>query len=349
MSAYQAWLHGGISGYEFALWLAKNHRGLFDLKEWRKKTRNWSMPVQNGSLWYALPEGALVSLYEEKPKRLICDGRIEEDEWRPVQERFPSPMAIKLYLHWENSPVATPRPRPGIVLGEPASKNPTSRALFTFQRALWIAGQSKKPKLYGELGVAGSRREGWYRTWEMWGIDARHGFDLLEPTSDGDLAHCTGIEECDSSLTEKAQRLAAEFLGVAKWSDPRRGRLKKDDPFQWELGKVQFGSSSQEILCLVVSPDALNARGDSVVLQCIGHDPADDAPTEGEGVTTAVPLPPSFRFNGERWTIDLTLVRGVAFAWRYWRPLSPDHRIDLKDDYPDVHERVAQALEDLYA
>lgn len=344
-----------------------NYRGHFHLAERIAKLRNSTSPIQTGGLWFALPgayDDALVSLFdpEQMPERLVCHGRVQEGRWLPVQEHFPAPNPIKLYLRWNGNELLEPGlgSRPGIVLGEPFSNRPGSRALFSIKRALWAPGQSAPLFQYGSLGVLGpSHHEGWYRLWQVWGIDVDNEADkneLLMPAPDGDLGRCRTPKGLRAgSLTRKAQRLAAEMLGARPWtgfpSPPPPDPSNPEIPFQWELVKVRLGASKEWTPCLVVSPDVLNGRNDLVVLRCVPYDSADDEEEIDDTFSAIVPLPSSFQFREMPWSVALPLVRGIPFASEYWESfgISTKDRIDLRKLDKRAADRVYLNLRSLYA
>lgn len=343
-----------LTGFQWGLQVLKDHQHFFrTLDAYVASLIDTSTPVSSGQIWYAIPDGSYVMLVgKEHPddhKRDAiqqCVGVIEDGEWKPIPDRLPGPCPWEIHFVDEWPPHFDPEhKRPGLVLCEPRSRTATSTPLLRFQRALWVRVESKVLDQHGRLRVRGAnarspRKNGAFPFWTAWAISSEHKEDLLHPV--GALSSCTSVDHPYDPLHDVAAGLLAELLGVRKWSSDTRPprRAKKPIPRRGEIVLIRFDLGGSPTPCLVVSPDEFNrSYDDMVVLQCLPYKAGD----EHKGAI--VSLPSDFMLDNRRWTIDLTLVRGIAFAERYFDPCSPERR--YLDD--GTFAKVESRLKSLYA
>lgn len=340
--------------YEWGLKVLKEHQHLFSWLERKLAARrDTATTVRSGQIWFALPDGSFTVLLEkhrpEDPKRRAirqCFGIMGGDHWTPIKDRLPGPCAMELHLvdrkilHFDPE-----HARPGLVLCEPHSRGANSIPLLRFGRALWVRGASRPRNGHGQLRVQGAtsaspNRRGAFPFWAAWGISARSGEDLLRPV--GDLNQCMPVDQLHGDLHDAATSLMAELLGLREWSgDPSLPRTTdKPVPRRGEVVIVRFGPGGARAPCVVVSPSELQSSYDDVVaLRCIPYHVGD------EDVASLVPLSAPFRFDDQRWTVDLTLVRGIAFSDLFVETCTPD-RYDVE---PQTMELIDRRLGSLYA
>jgi hypothetical protein len=347
-----------VLDFSWALKLLASNPELFDLSEYLTQETNRETTVRSGQLWFAMPEGSFVRLCDDPdaPTRQ-CPGVIKDGRWNPLPEEPPGPMAMKLVFI--EAPGADPdidpwHKRPGIVLGDPHAHvenapNATTRsaALLGYDRAVWIVGQTPPIDQHGQLNVVmpgGEKKH--YHFWRAWGISAKHGRGLLCPTPDRDLSLCRS-QYGSSPLLPKATAMLAEALGLRPWRGTRLPPVVDEWPERGEVVLVSFGPpGTPSTPCLVVSPSALNMRNDLVVLRCIPYKEAHESPHVG----IHMPLPGGLTHRRERWTVSLSLVRGIGKARSHWDfCTSRTSRYRLDEAEPKTFETIDRRMRQLYA
>ena len=147
------------------------------------------------------------------------------------------------------------------------------------------------------------------------------------------------------SSHQAGKRLLAEILGLreatGRWSDPAK---REPVAFRGEVVSVLFDPARPSVPAVVISPDDYNSQrlNAVVVLQCIAFD------ARHARLHSVLPLGQGGELSGitEKWSVDLTRVRGISCASTVLRKYSPPVRLDQHD--PDRYAELLARLEDLY-
>jgi hypothetical protein len=325
--------------YEWASDLRDRFPGVFCIREHLSSQIAKDPDIHSGQFWFCFPIGSFIEIYSKADKLKWCPAVLKDGECHPVPEQPPGPLAMKLGITERpgQKPIKDPwHKRRGFLLGNPHtdSHRADREALFDYQRAIWIPGTSTECTLHGSIPIPDANNEkSYYKTWAAWSISSRTGLqdrppespklELLRPVGGPSLAERPSLGG-QGSLLPHATKLLAQMLGLQPWEGGRPRRSKEPWPERGELIAVRFGTEGGPLApCLVVSPAEVNQRNDLLVLQCIPYRGAH------ERLSTVVPVPRHCTMGGHPWSIDLTLVRGIAFARQFWKPISPSIQVDF--------------------
>lgn len=340
-----------VIDFKWGLGVRNNHPHFFSwFKSHIESLRDHRTAIRSGQIWFALPDGSYILLVGKKhpgdrkdQAEKHCLGISEDGDWKPVPDEWvAAPCAMEIHFVDGNPPYFDAQhKRPGLVLCSPHSEG-NATSLLSFGRALWARFENRGRGRHGRIDIlaadtGSSRVGGAVPLWTAWGISADSGEDLLRY-----------VDELRSSSPSRplgrATRLMAELVGIHPWNGEERPlrAASKPIPIRGEIVLVRLEVGPTPIPCLVVSPDEFNrSYDDLVVLRCIPF-----RSHHGTATTTVVPLPESFEWNDQRWSVDLTLVRGMAFAERYVDSCQPERY--YLDDATTVGN-IAAGLRDLYA
>jgi hypothetical protein len=310
--------------------------------------------ARHGDLWFAYPLEAHVGLYDIKG-HVMCPGLLDRQGfWRPIPfTKTPESFKVWVTADDEYFQIHDVTLRPGLLLRKAHRQDAHQNYLAMSGRGIWAfntrSGEAKTLR-YRQL----RRPQTKLSMAHAWSIEIDTPHDEPEqllgryyPANELRFSATDALEVGEDvaswATTELCQLLGLplreENPPVPWWESHEPERLPQTVFKRFEIMTVDFNPETEDIPCVVLSPETFNRFNAILVAQCVSVE------RDARRPNLSLPIGTLPGIAG-RWLASPLLLRGIYDLKNRALPLEP--RVYLRDVGLDLEEDLQSLLEDWY-